>query len=284
VALLIAGPLADNLFEPAMREGGWLVGWMYWLVGSGPGAGISLIFVLTGLAGSLVGLAGYLVPFIRKAEDILSDHVVAAEEEKKEELEDTAPRRIHPPAAAAAAVELAAVQMGGGEDREGAVPPTAGIDLGLRRVTQPINPEHSVHLEHGYPGLQHLTYACVLAPRLPQHLLNGGVAARLTEWLPQVCLAFGFRLERMVVKPEYLQWTVSVPVQSPPGQMMRLVRRHTSRRLLEEFPDLRHANPSGDFWAPGYLVVNGVVEPPPSMIDEYLARLRGKPSLMARRG
>ena len=43
------------------------------LVGTHPGAGMSLIFVFSGLMAMLVGLAGYLVPAIRDAETILPD-------------------------------------------------------------------------------------------------------------------------------------------------------------------------------------------------------------------
>lgn len=74
VAALIAGPLADQVFEPAMREGGSLVSTFGWLVGSGPGAGMALIFVLVGIGGALVGLAGYLAPTVRHVEALLPDH------------------------------------------------------------------------------------------------------------------------------------------------------------------------------------------------------------------
>jgi hypothetical protein len=40
---------------------------------------MSLIFVITGLLGVVGGLAGYLFPAIRNAEDILPDHDVDAE-------------------------------------------------------------------------------------------------------------------------------------------------------------------------------------------------------------
>jgi len=71
---LIAGPLADFVLEPAMRQGGTLTGVFGWLVGIGPGAGMALIVIFSGLGGALVGLAGYLFPAVRNAEDILPDH------------------------------------------------------------------------------------------------------------------------------------------------------------------------------------------------------------------
>ena len=74
VAFLLAGPLADNIFEPAMQPGGSLESAFNGLVGTGTGAGMSLIFIITALLGTVVSLAGYLVPAIRNIEDILPDY------------------------------------------------------------------------------------------------------------------------------------------------------------------------------------------------------------------
>ena len=74
VSPLIAGPLADFVLEPAMREGGSLAGALGGWVGTGPGAGMSLIFIFTGLLATLIGAGGYVFPAVRNAEDILPDH------------------------------------------------------------------------------------------------------------------------------------------------------------------------------------------------------------------
>ena len=74
LAVLLAGPLADHVFEPAMTTGSKLSTGLGMLVGTGPGAGMALMFVGTGLLGALFGLAGYAFPAIRYAEDILPDH------------------------------------------------------------------------------------------------------------------------------------------------------------------------------------------------------------------
>lgn len=74
VATLIAGPLADRVFTPGLMEGGSLVPAFGWLVGVGPGSGVSLMFVIAGLLGIIVGLGAYLFPAIREAETILPDH------------------------------------------------------------------------------------------------------------------------------------------------------------------------------------------------------------------
>ncbi len=57
-ALIVAGPLADRLFEPAMRPDGLLVGELGWLFGTEQGAGFSLFFTLSGLLMLVVSLVG----------------------------------------------------------------------------------------------------------------------------------------------------------------------------------------------------------------------------------
>ncbi|MGD8791045.1 MAG: MFS transporter [Anaerolineae bacterium] len=74
VAMLLAGPLADYFFEPAMAGQGTMSALFGGLVGTGTGSGMALMFVVTGLLGVLVGLSGYLFPAVRNAEDILPDH------------------------------------------------------------------------------------------------------------------------------------------------------------------------------------------------------------------
>lgn len=74
---LIAGPLADFVLEPGMRNGGSLTSVFGWLVGIGPGAGMALLFILSSLLAMSVGLIGYAVRVVRDAEDILPDHDAA---------------------------------------------------------------------------------------------------------------------------------------------------------------------------------------------------------------
>lgn len=70
---LVAGFLGEGIFEPAMQEGGQLVNYFGWIVGTGPGSGFGLMILLCGLAGTLVGLSGYFVSAIRNVDVILPD-------------------------------------------------------------------------------------------------------------------------------------------------------------------------------------------------------------------
>jgi DHA3 family macrolide efflux protein-like MFS transporter len=74
LATLAAGPLADYVFEPLMAPAGNLASVFGGLVGTGPGAGMALMFVIMGVLGALVGLGGYAFRAVRDAEDILPDH------------------------------------------------------------------------------------------------------------------------------------------------------------------------------------------------------------------
>ena len=74
IAHLLAGPLADNLMEPAMAPNGKLAPIFSWLVGTGTGAGISLMLFFTGLMMGFTSIAGYLFSTIRRVEKLLPDH------------------------------------------------------------------------------------------------------------------------------------------------------------------------------------------------------------------
>jgi len=78
LAAFLSGPLADRVMEPAMQGGGAFAQIFSHVVGTGPGAGMSLIFVFAGICDALTALSGYLFPAIRNVEDILPDHDAAA--------------------------------------------------------------------------------------------------------------------------------------------------------------------------------------------------------------
>ena len=81
LAMLTAGPLADQLFEPAMQAGSRWANLFGWLVGFGPGAGIGLLFVITSLTGAFAALLGYTIPAVRNIETILPDYAPVAQSE-----------------------------------------------------------------------------------------------------------------------------------------------------------------------------------------------------------
>ncbi len=123
-------------------------------------------------------------------------------------------------------------------------------------------------------GLYHLTYACLLVPRFSSHFITGDLSERMDDWLPNVCIAFGWRLEYLAVRPEYLQWVVNVQPNTSPGYLMRIMRQQISEKIFHEFPRYKKENPSGDFWAPGYLIMGGTQPHPPQLVRDYIQQTR----------
>jgi MFS family permease len=75
VAYLLGGPLADNIFEPWMVEGGALAGILGPVIGIGPGRGMGLMFISMGLLSVITALSAFAYPRIRRVEVELPDMV-----------------------------------------------------------------------------------------------------------------------------------------------------------------------------------------------------------------
>ncbi len=75
ISMAAAGPLADQLFEPALQmpQNG-VERQLSRVFGSGPGAGMSLMILLSGVLVAIVGLVAYRVRAIRDVESLIPDH------------------------------------------------------------------------------------------------------------------------------------------------------------------------------------------------------------------
>jgi len=129
-------------------------------------------------------------------------------------------------------------------------------------------------VEPATAGMYHINYACLLIPRFSAHYITGDLAERLGEWLPNICIAFGWRLEYLAVRPEYLQWVANVQPNTSPGYLMRIMRQQTSEKIFSEIIRLKRENPSGDFWAPGYLIMSGTQPHPTQLVRDYIHQTR----------
>jgi DHA3 family macrolide efflux protein-like MFS transporter len=79
IATLLSGPLADRVFEPAMRSGTGLASVFSPFTGTGPGTGMAVMYLLSTVGASVVTLTGFLVPRLRNLERLLADHDAPAE-------------------------------------------------------------------------------------------------------------------------------------------------------------------------------------------------------------
>ncbi|KAB8044175.1 MFS transporter [Janthinobacterium rivuli] len=70
VGYCLAGPLAEHVFEPLLMPGGALAGSVGQLIGTGAGRGMGLMFIVLGLAMSLVAMLAYSIPALRRADEL----------------------------------------------------------------------------------------------------------------------------------------------------------------------------------------------------------------------
>ena len=78
-SILVAGPLADHFFTPALQQHGVLAGSVGQLIGVGNGRGIGFLLMIIGLFPIIAGIKGYLTPSLRsldgKIEPASPEHV-----------------------------------------------------------------------------------------------------------------------------------------------------------------------------------------------------------------
>jgi hypothetical protein len=100
MALLIAGPLSDKVLEPAMRDPtSFLASTVGSVIGTGPGRGMALLFVIGGALAALVGICGYIFRALRDVDTLLPDHdtlpAVVPTDERFTRLQELLEQRNH---------------------------------------------------------------------------------------------------------------------------------------------------------------------------------------------
>ncbi|MHB1317713.1 MAG: MFS transporter [Anaerolineae bacterium] len=78
LAYLLAGPLADRVFNPLLAEGGAWAGSLGRLIGVGPGRGIGALFIVLGAVTLVATACALAYRPLRRVEDELPDAIVAA--------------------------------------------------------------------------------------------------------------------------------------------------------------------------------------------------------------
>jgi REP element-mobilizing transposase RayT len=154
--------------------------------------------------------------------------------------------------------------------------PGRGMDPSMERnlpsERQPL--PDSLFLDPVSPAIHNISFACVLIPRLPLHRLIGDLKVDLENWMQQISLGFGWRLSDLAVHPDRLLWVINLPPDYSASFMLDTVRRVTSERIFERYPTLKTDNLSGEFWAPGYMVLASGRLPADEPVAKYIRRTR----------
>ena len=124
-----------------------------------------------------------------------------------------------------------------------------------------------------------MSYACLLIPRKPEHLLTDEVIGFIQKTIKATCGTFGWTLSQVQVRPTHFQWVVSATVGTTPSTCIHTIRDQTSKGILDKFKQFRDQAPYQDFWAPGYLVLVSTELHPQSIIDQFIALTRQQQGL-----
>ncbi|HQP07826.1 MAG TPA: transposase [Anaerolineaceae bacterium] len=116
----------------------------------------------------------------------------------------------------------------------------------------------------------------VLLPRNPVNLLNESLQKQLAGWLLEICQAHGWELVQVQAQPDHLLFSVRTTPGVLPAEVVDILRRSTSARIFTFDNAYRKDNLAGDFWAPGYLVLNGLQAPDDTLLARFTRNTRQK--------
>lgn len=119
-----------------------------------------------------------------------------------------------------------------------------------------------------------LSYTFFIIPEKPSFELTGELAETLPRWLGELCENNGWKLEFVTVKPNYLQWALTVSTSVMTSQVVIQVRTELSKLIVDLNKDEADVSDLPDMWAPGYLILHGLHQDPSGIIEQYINLVR----------
>ena len=108
--------------------------------------------------------------------------------------------------------------------------------------------------EHRYAShtVSRLTAHLVWVTKYRYQVLRGDIQRRCRELIIQICDAEDVRILKGVVSHDHVHMLIEYPPKTPISDLVKRLKGRTSRRLQEEFPQLRKQYWGRHFWAIGY--------------------------------
>ena len=97
-----------------------------------------------------------------------------------------------------------------------------------------------------------LKYHVVWITKYRHKILRGRVAERARDLIRQTCEAREVVIVRGAISPDHIHILLSAPAQIAPAKLVQYIKGRSSRKLLEEFPELRKKYWGQHMWARGY--------------------------------
>jgi len=114
-----------------------------------------------------------------------------------------------------------------------------------------------------------IQYHFVWIPKYRKRVLVGNIKVRIEELIRECAEINSFGIEELAIQPDHIHVLLSAKPRYSPSKIMQLVKGGSSRRIREEYPELKEFLWGDSFWADGYFVstLSAVTE---SIIREYI--------------
>lgn len=114
-----------------------------------------------------------------------------------------------------------------------------------------------------------IKYHLVWITKYRYKVLRGRVAERARDLIRQTCEARGITIIRGAVSPDHVHMLVSAPPSLAPAKIVQYIKGRSSRRLQDEFTELRKRYWGQHLWGRGYFCATvGAVDE--KTIREYI--------------
>jgi len=128
-------------------------------------------------------------------------------------------------------------------------------------INDDLNDEHikkiSLMKDYSPSGIwSQINYCCILIPRLPWHRIEDDLKDQLSVWMHTLGFVYNIKMKSVSALPTSLQWVCEVNSIMAPAEVIDIIRRQTSKKIFNDFPNFASDNTSGDFWASECLVVS----------------------------
>ena len=105
-------------------------------------------------------------------------------------------------------------------------------------------------------GVYDLKYHLVWITKYRKGVLRGEIGLRLRELVRQTCAKLDVYIEKGHIAPDHVHLLVSVPPSVSVSKLMQHIKGRSSRKMLQEFGELRRHFWGRHRWARGYFAAS----------------------------
>ena len=132
---------------------------------------------------------------------------------------------------------------------------------------------HMSELRRSTHSVSRLTVHLVWVTKYRYQVLKGDIQKRCRELIVQICDSEDVKILKGVVSKDHVHMHIEYPPSKSVSDLVKRLKGRTSRRIQEEFPDLKQRYWGKHFWAIGYGAwsTGNITE---QMVEDYLEHHR----------